>query len=144
MARKLKKNTKPKTKRTAPARPRVVAQPHAGERLVALMSGGLDSATLLWSLLSQDYFVDALFIDYGQLSGRRERQATRTVVGLAEERFPGQVHLTEVRVPSLRHLLSGSGASRPPTAPGPGAGLGPETECTADGGIRPPYRARPA
>src|SRR5690242_19583716 len=42
------------------------------QKVVLVLSGGLDSATLLYHLLAEGYQVDALSIDYGQRHRDRE------------------------------------------------------------------------
>ncbi len=48
-------------------------------RVTVLLSGGIDSSTCLAYYLDEGFRVNALFVDYGQLSARREVRAAKSV-----------------------------------------------------------------
>src|SRR5216683_5797238 len=48
-------------------------------RVTVLLSGGIDSSCCLAYYLDEDFRVDALFVDYGQLSAKRELRAAKSV-----------------------------------------------------------------
>ena len=68
---------------------------------VVLLSGGMDSAVLLYHLLSQDYDVRALTVHYGQRHAREIASAREIAAGVG---VPHDVCNLE----TLRELLSGS------------------------------------
>ncbi len=51
---------------------------HSGT-VVVLASGGIDSTACIWFYLSRGSSVEALFIDYGQRSAKKEEEAVRNV-----------------------------------------------------------------
>lgn len=64
-------------------------------RATVLLSGGIDSTTCLAYYQEQGFRVDALFVDYGQASARRERRAAHAVCRYFEARL-NTVRLTSV------------------------------------------------
>ncbi len=52
-------------------------------KIVSLLSGGLDSSTMLFDLLADGNDVHAVSFDYGQRHGKRELAAARTIAALA-------------------------------------------------------------
>ena len=77
------------------------------KQAVVLLSGGLDSSTLFYDLLSQGYTVAGIGIDYGQRHGK-ELSAAMQIAQMAAARFGARTNFTTQSFPSLRHVLSGS------------------------------------
>ncbi len=80
------------------------------EKIVLLLSGGLDSSVLLSILSRQNLEVLPLFIDYGQRSTKQEYQATKYFSDL----FRCKLHTTKVRSLFRNSLLiKGSNSDSP-------------------------------
>lgn len=71
-------------------------------RVVLLFSGGIDSTTLAYDLLSVGVELEALFIDYGQRTAVGERRSARYLAGIAG------FSLTELCIPLPEDLTSGA------------------------------------
>lgn len=65
------------------------------------MTGGIDSATLLFRLLSEGSGVDAVFVDYGQPSKERDLASAAVVLAKAKKIFGRPVHLRTIRLASI-------------------------------------------
>jgi Queuosine biosynthesis protein QueC len=52
---------------------------HRRFKTVVLPSGGIDSTSCLWYYLRRGFRAQALFVDYGQISSKRELRAARLV-----------------------------------------------------------------
>lgn len=86
--------------------------------IVLILSGGMDSATLLFDLLHQGHRVRTLSVDYGQRH-RRELGAAVEVAaeaGRRTQRFQEHLHLD---LHHLRNLFEGSGSSQVDDTPVP-------------------------
>jgi len=59
----------------------------AGERILLLLSGGLDSACCLSFLRSKGHEVESLFVDYGQLASEAELNAAQLVAAHFNSKF---------------------------------------------------------
>lgn len=70
---------------------------------VLLLSGGLDSASLLFWLLKRDWHVFALHVDYGQVTEPSEWTAAQTVSKLATAPTP-----VILSVPEITNLVDGT------------------------------------
>lgn len=70
-------------------------------KTIVILSGGLDSATLIWALKAEGHEVQCLAIDYGQRHAC-ELMAAGMLANLA------QVKIERLDLTSLRHLLAGS------------------------------------
>lgn len=70
----------------------------------------MDSATLLWYLLTQFKSSEVLAVgfDYGQRHGQRELTAANEIVNIARERFSWRVDYSMIDLRSLSGLLDGS------------------------------------
>ncbi len=89
------------------------------EKAVLLLSGGLDSATLLALAIDQGYSVYALSFDYGQrhsveLAAARQLAdrygvAQHTVIQIDLRKFGGSALTSDVDVPKDRDSIDGSG-----------------------------------
>lgn len=88
--------------------------PQPRQRAVALLSGGLDSTTLLYHLGHLGYDVHAISVDYGQRHGNRELQAASDVFVEFRNAFPGDhVHNIISLGPMAASLLEGSALTSP-------------------------------
>lgn len=75
---------------------------------VLILSGGMDSATLLWDRLSRRRTVAAITVNYGQRHAR-EVQAARELVQAYQNRFSGdRVEHQVVDLSDLKQVLTGS------------------------------------
>lgn len=80
--------------------------------VVLVLSGGMDSSTLLYDLLDKGNRVWTLTVDYGQRH-RRELDAARAVAAEADRVYSGQVlGATVLDLAPLRALFAGSGSSQ--------------------------------
>ncbi len=77
-------------------------------KCVLILSGGVDSSTLLYHLLSKGYHVEALTFVYGQKHAREVHFAEK-IVGKAREKWGDRVHHRIVDVSTIHSLIS-SGA----------------------------------
>ena len=75
--------------------------------VIVLMSGGLDSATLLWQLLEEGNTVAGIGIDYGQRHAK-ELDASLTLATEAARKYGAAVSHTTAKLPALGHVLAGS------------------------------------
>jgi 7-cyano-7-deazaguanine synthase len=75
---------------------------------ICLISGGLDSATVLGILLEQGYKVYPRTFDYGQLH-KREIQSAKNIVSYYKDKYPG--HLLPVGVVELGVLKTIGGSA---------------------------------
>jgi 7-cyano-7-deazaguanine synthase len=83
-------------------------------KVVCLMSGGMDSATVLWQALSEGCSAIALNVRYGQRGMRYESEAVRDIVDAARTRFGAdRVEALFVNTSLLRDLASGSALLNP-------------------------------
>jgi 7-cyano-7-deazaguanine synthase len=78
-------------------------RPHA----VVLLSGGMDSTTLLWHILDKGYDVLALSFDYQQRH-RRELEAARDVTARAHQIFDPDVEWALIRMGDIVRFMTGS------------------------------------
>lgn len=78
--------------------------------IVTLLSGGLDSATLLYDLAQQhpDSIIQAVSFNYGQRHAQRELNAAHNVVHAARKRFDERIMHNVIDVSTLGALLRGS------------------------------------
>jgi 7-cyano-7-deazaguanine synthase len=79
-------------------------------RGILLVSGGLDSSTLLYDRLQAGEMIDALFVDYGQRMAEHEERAAQAVCSAAG------VHLHSVKA-RLPTPLGAGWLSEPPDQP---------------------------
>jgi 7-cyano-7-deazaguanine synthase len=74
-------------------------------KIVAIVSGGLDSSTMLWHLASQDYNVlEVLTFNYGQRHSK-ETTFAKQIVTRFQEKF-GPVHHQIVDITSIGNLIA--------------------------------------
>lgn len=80
------------------------------QKIVTLLSGGLDSQTLLYYLATQFKAseITAVSFDYGQRHGQRELSAANEIIIAAQERFVWRVDHVRIDLRSLSGLLDGS------------------------------------
>lgn len=79
-------------------------------KAVLILSGGLDSSTLAWSLLDRGDTVDCISFDYGQRH-RKELDAAANLVALAREHFKADIRHDVVDLRSLGSLFGEGGSS---------------------------------
>jgi 7-cyano-7-deazaguanine synthase in queuosine biosynthesis len=72
------------------------------QSVVLLMSGGIDSATLLFELAKDDFIVHPLFINYRQKALEREVEACHQLIDMARKFWPENVK--ELQVASVTNL----------------------------------------
>lgn len=77
------------------------------KKVVCLISGGLDSATVMGMMLAEGKVVIPRTFDYGQLH-KREIESSRQVVSYYMDKFPEQVSPLEVVELSFLKTLGGS------------------------------------
>lgn len=79
-------------------------------KIVTLLSGGMDSTTLLFYLAKTypNAEITALGFDYGQRHRIRELCAANEVADLARQRFNGRITFSIIDLTSVTNLLSGS------------------------------------
>lgn len=85
------------------------------ERVTILLSGGVDSAVLLWDVLRDGKAVDAVFVDYGQAPWLQEAEAVNLIWLHAREQFPQRAR----RLVSSRVELNVSTMNTGVGTPGP-------------------------
>ena len=76
------------------------------KKVVLVLSGGLDSTTLLYKLLDDGYQVFAISFDYGQRHSRELEQAQKTTASLA---IPHKI----IDLTSVNKVMGGSSLTRP-------------------------------
>src|SRR5574341_2553980 len=67
------------------------------ERAIVLLSGGMDSTTLLYHVLQEGYVAEALIFDYGQ----KHRKEVKVALALTNE---VSIPATVIRIPDLGKL----------------------------------------
>lgn len=79
-------------------------------KIVTLLSGGMDSTTLLFFLANsyKDAEITALGFNYGQRHRLQELAAAQNVVSIAKQRFGKRIKFAIIDLSSLTGLLSGS------------------------------------
>lgn len=76
------------------------------EKAILILSGGMDSATLLYKLLAEDFEVKALGFDYGQ-------RHARELIHASEIAAKEGVEFHEIDLTSIKPLLKGSSQTDP-------------------------------